>query len=164
MLPEIKKTILLEGGYVNDPNDKGGETRFGISKRNYPNVDILNLREEEAAQIYERDYWGAMKCDQMPKCPLRWKLFDCGVNCGQRTAAKFLQMSFGLIPDGIIGMDTLNTAKLVMADRTRHDQVLNEFMRILVAHYEAIVQHDPAQNKFLNGWLKRARIEGEEFA
>ncbi len=46
-----------EGGYVNDGNDPGGETNFGISKRAYPNLDIKNLTKDEAKQIYYRDYW-----------------------------------------------------------------------------------------------------------
>ncbi|MBI5843910.1 MAG: hypothetical protein HZB23_04475 [Deltaproteobacteria bacterium] len=45
-----------EGGYVNDPADPGGETRFGISRRAYPNEDIKALTRERAAEIYYRDY------------------------------------------------------------------------------------------------------------
>ena len=48
--------IEREGGYVNDPDDPGGETKFGISKRAYPHLDIKNLTEEHAADIYYNDY------------------------------------------------------------------------------------------------------------
>lgn len=70
-----------EGGYVNDPQDPGGETRWGISKRAYPNLDIKSLTLDEAKAIYRRDYWDAMGCDA-----LSWEMalisFDCAVNQG----------------------------------------------------------------------------------
>lgn len=70
-----------EGGYVNDPRDPGGETKFGISKRAYPNEDIANLTLERAKALYEKDYWQAIKGDSRP-----WGqalcLFDCAVNQG----------------------------------------------------------------------------------
>ena len=46
-----------EGGYVNDPADPGGETKYGISKRSYPALDIKNLTVEQATAIYLRDFW-----------------------------------------------------------------------------------------------------------
>ncbi len=70
-----------EGNYVNDPNDPGGETKFGISKRSYPNLDIRQLTLDQAKAIYERDYWRALSCDQLP-----WDIalltFDAAVNQG----------------------------------------------------------------------------------
>lgn len=70
-----------EGGYVNDPHDPGGETKFGISKRAYPNLDIKNLTLEDAKAIYKRDYWDVMGCDA-----LSWEMaliaFDAAVNQG----------------------------------------------------------------------------------
>jgi len=54
---EIIEVILEhEGGYVDDPHDRGGETKYGITKRFYPNVDIKNLRNEQAKIIYHQDY------------------------------------------------------------------------------------------------------------
>ena len=53
----IEITLHHEGGYVNDPDDLGGETNFGIAKRFYPDVDIKNLTKDEASDIYRRDYW-----------------------------------------------------------------------------------------------------------
>jgi lysozyme family protein len=70
-----------EGGYVNDPQDPGGETKYGISKRSYPNLDIAGLTLEQAQGIYYSDYWGALGLDTKP-----WNqallLFDAGVNQG----------------------------------------------------------------------------------
>jgi len=52
----LKKTLVFEGGYVNDPDDPGGETNFGISKRAYPDLDIPNITDRQVRNIYWRDY------------------------------------------------------------------------------------------------------------
>jgi len=84
-LPAFQIVIGVEGGYSNDPRDPGGETKFGISKRAYPNVDIPRLTLEQAQGIYRRDYWDACGCDTMS-----WEralcVFDMAVNQGQGAA------------------------------------------------------------------------------
>lgn len=83
--------IGLEGGYSNDPDDVGGETRFGISKRAYPNVDIKQLTLEQAKQIYYRDYWTPAGCNALiPSMALL--VFDASVNQGISAAREILQM------------------------------------------------------------------------
>lgn len=73
--------VGIEAGYVNDPRDPGGETKYGISKRSHPNEDIANLTLERAQQIYQQEYWNPLNCDGMS-----WELalitFDCCVNQG----------------------------------------------------------------------------------
>jgi len=73
--------VNAEGGYVNDPKDPGGETKYGISKRSYPQLDIANITLEQAKAIYLRDYWHELACELMP-----WEFalitFDCAVNQG----------------------------------------------------------------------------------
>ena len=71
-----------EGGYVNDSQDPGGETKFGISKRAYPNEDIKALTIERARELYLRDYWLAAGCDNVASEPLAILMFDCAVNQG----------------------------------------------------------------------------------
>lgn len=70
-----------EGGYVNDPDDPGGETKYGISKRSYPTRDIAALTLDDAKAIYLADYWTAAKCNLLgwPSCLV---VFDCAVNQG----------------------------------------------------------------------------------
>lgn len=65
----------IEGGYVNDPRDPGGETKFGISKRSYPREDIKALTRDRAITIYKRDYWDKPGCDKLPP-KLAVALFD----------------------------------------------------------------------------------------
>ncbi|MBF3951930.1 hypothetical protein ISG27_12870 [Burkholderia pseudomallei] len=101
--------VGIEAGYVNDPTDPGGETKFGISKRAYPSLDIANITVDDAKAIYARDYWQACACDRMP-WPLCLFVFDTAVNQGQPTARVMLQRSLGVAADGVIGPVTLAAA------------------------------------------------------
>jgi lysozyme family protein len=84
-------TLILkeEGGYVNHPNDPGGETKYGISKRSHPNVDIKNLTVEQAKEIYRVNYWNRISADKLPP-DLALIAFDCAVNQGVGRATQFL--------------------------------------------------------------------------
>ena len=88
----IKSVLEHEGGYVNDPDDAGGETKYGIAKRWYPSVDIKNLTKEQAKKIYHQDYWRRGKCDEVPP-QLRHIYFDMCVNFGRSGAVKVLQQA-----------------------------------------------------------------------
>lgn len=100
------KLISHEGGYVNHPNDPGGETKFGISKRAYPQVDIKALTLDAAKAIYKRDYWDRAQCDKLPP-PVAYLLFDAAVNSGIGQAIRFLQRAVGVADDGALGPMTL---------------------------------------------------------
>lgn len=79
--------VGIEGGYVNDPADPGGETRFGISKRQYPQIDIASLTLDQAKALYLRDYWSVCRCDELP-WDMALAVFDCAVNQGPGTAER----------------------------------------------------------------------------
>lgn len=96
----------IEGGYVNDPRDPGGETNFGISKRSYPGVNIATLTREDAVAIYHRDYWQASQCDKLPAL-IAVAVFDAAVNQGVGAALRLLQKAAGVAVDGQIGPQTL---------------------------------------------------------
>lgn len=102
--------VGLEGGYVNDQRDPGGETRYGISKRAYPDEDIKNLTLDRAKVLYRRDYWNACRCDELPArlAPL---VFDAAVNQGVATAIRLLQQALHITVDGRIGPQTVACAK-----------------------------------------------------
>lgn len=102
-------TIGHEGGYSNNPADPGGETKFGVSKRAYPTVDIRNLTLDQAKDIYRRDYWNPIKGDQLPE-GVDEQVFDCAVHHGVRPAILMLQNALGVTADGIIGPQTLMAA------------------------------------------------------
>lgn len=100
----------IEGGYVNDPRDPGGETNFGISKRSYPRVNMKTLTREQAIAIYKRDYWDSTGCDELPP-KVAVAVFDCAVNQGPAIAKRLLQKAAGTVADGIIGPKTLAAVK-----------------------------------------------------
>ncbi|OZI23758.1 hypothetical protein CAL26_10025 [Bordetella genomosp. 9] len=93
------RLLDAEGGYVNDPNDPGGETKFGISKRSYPNVDIKNLTRDQAKSIYLRDFWNRINADKLPD-GVAFQAFDFAVNSGIETAVRKLQRALGVADDG----------------------------------------------------------------
>ena len=98
--------VGTEGGYVNDPNDSGGETQFGISKRAYPSVDIASLTVADARAIYLRDYWTKIRGDDLP-AELALLVFDAAVNSGVSRAVRWLQAAAHVTEDGIIGPGTI---------------------------------------------------------
>lgn len=84
--------IGVEGGYTNNPADPGGETKFGISKRRYPDLDIKNLTIDQAKVLYKRDYWDEHDLDARPWCE-SLLVFDTSVNGGN--AGRWLSMYSG---------------------------------------------------------------------
>jgi len=84
--------IGFEGGYENDKDDPGGETKYGISKRAFPSLDIANITLDQAKNIYAVNYWRPMGCDNLPY-PLDICVFDCAVNQGPSRARQILAKS-----------------------------------------------------------------------
>lgn len=105
------KLLEHEGGYNFNPNDPGGETNWGISKKAYPAVDIANLTMNEAGEIYKGDYWDKLHCDSMGE-KIAFQLFDAAVNSDVNQATKWLQRAVNVEVDGILGPKTLAATKL----------------------------------------------------
>ena len=112
----FERLLGHEGGYVNNPADPGGETNFGISKRDYPGEDIKGMTLDRAKTIYRRDYWGPAGCDAVPD-GVRFDLFDFAVNSGVRTAIRALQTAVGETADGVLGPRTLQAIQSTPATR-----------------------------------------------
>ena len=139
----VAMVLRHEGGYVNDPRDPGGETRFGISKRAYPDVDILRLTEDEAKAIYKRDYWDKLRTDEIPE-PLAICLFDAAVNMGRDKAVRLLQRACGVAQDGVMGGNTIAAAN-------RLSDAVVRFSTERCIAYTGIRGFDT----FGKGWLRR---------
>lgn len=142
-------TVSEEGGYVNNPNDRGGETKYGISKKAYPDVDIKNLTLEMARDTYYKDYWIVGKCDQLPS-KLALVHFDATVNHGPYNAARILQRAVGAKDDGVIGPNTLNKVRLM-----NQEELVLEYLAERVKFYNVIVNNNSSQKVFYDGWIKR---------
>jgi lysozyme family protein len=150
---ELAIPIVLrhEGGYVNDPNDAGGETNFGISKRSYPDVDIKNLTVADASAIYFRDWWTKYNYGAIIPQAVASKVFDTSVNLGPSRAHKMLQEAAGATADGVLGPATLAVVNM-MNSLT----ILFTFQNLQASYYRNLVLVDPTLQKFLAGWIARA--------
>jgi lysozyme family protein len=118
-----------EGGYDNDPDDPGGETKYGIDHRSHPNVDIKNLTKDGAQQIYWESYWVKYGCEDLPP-KLGEVVFNACVNCGAGRAQKLVDQS---------GPDA------------------SAFVAAQDSFYHRLAAAKPALRKFLRGWLNRTR-------
>ena len=147
----IEQVLAHEGGYVNDPKDLGGETKYGITKRFYPELNIKELTIEKAAEIYKKDYWDRNKVESLPQN--LWHIyFDMCVNMGKRTAVKVLQRAAvnrgrNIDVDGGLGPATIGALKGVEIDRVRAYRV---------KFYVDLITAKPEQEKFFLGWFRRA--------
>jgi len=112
--------------YENDKDDPGGATKFGIDQRSHPNVDIKNLTEDKATEIYWNE-WLKDGCDHLPS-PLDWLYFDAAVNCGIGRAQSFLNASG--------------------RDPKKYQDARRGF-------YNRLAEQKPTLKKFLKGWLAR---------
>jgi lysozyme family protein len=143
------RVISHEGGYVNNPADPGGETKFGISKRSYPNVDIANLSLEQAREIYRLDFWEEIDGDNL-SFPLAYQLFDFAVNSGISTAIRYLQRSLGVADDGHWGPHS-RTAM----DEFIHLRGQNDLLMYLIAERQLFQTRLKAWKDFGRGWAVR---------
>ena len=132
----------VEGGWARDPHDPGGETKFGISKRAYPALDIASLTIDQAKAIFRRDYWTPHGCAAMP-WPWALAVFDGEVNQGGVVA--LAQDALGVAKDGVAGQATLRAMGLAPPDRFR------AFLALRAMRYAAA--NDFA--RFGRGWLAR---------
>ena len=147
----IEVVLQHEGGYVNDPDDMGGETKYGITKRFYPDVDIKNLTIEQATNIYRKDYWDKNRVETLPQ-ELWHIFFDMCVNMGRGTAVKILQRAAngkgrGIDVDGGMGPATIKALKGVEVERVRAYRV---------KYYADLVTRKPDLEKFYFGWFRRS--------
>jgi len=143
----IAVEIILkhEGGYVNHPEDPGGETNFGISKRAYPDVDIANLTKEDATAIYKADYWDRICGDDLPFA-VGIVVVDYAVNSGVSRASKALQLAVGATPDGVVGPMTVEAV-------TAHSEkdVVQKVTHLRQQFVRGLLTYET----FKNGWERR---------
>jgi lysozyme family protein len=142
----VAMVLKLEGGYSNDPHDAGGETNWGITKREATDYGYSgSMRElplQLAKAIYLKDYWQQCRCDELTP-PLDILVFDCAVNQGPGMAIKLLQRSLGVPDDGIIGPLTLQASKRADASKSYLTERAIRYMTT------------PGFDRYGKGWLNR---------
>lgn len=142
-----------EGGYVNDPKDPGGETKYGISKRAYPHLNIRDLTKQQAGEIYRKDYWNKVRGDSIPPA-VAIVAFDIAVNMGVSVAIKMLQGAVDETQDGIFGNRTLAGANNYASAYIVERMTIARIMR-----YTSLSTF----GRFGTGWVRRS-IETLVFA
>lgn len=149
----IGKTLLKEGGakYTETVGDRGGATKYGISQAAYPNLNIRELTEQQARDIYKRDYWDRVCGDRISDQVVAESIFDFAVNAGPRTSSRITQLALGVDPDGIVGQQTISHINTIATK-----EFLTAFALAKVAYYASICNKDKSQSKFLLGWINRA--------
>lgn len=153
----IPPLLHHEGGYVNDPDDCGGATKFGICRRSYPKLDIASLTLDDARAIYERDFWKPLLLDHVHSQAVATKLLDTAVLIGKTRAVEFLQRSVQEAGGGIVLVDGKMGEKTLMAiNMSSSGLLLASYRRLLATYYENLATQIPGNRKFLKGWLLRA--------
>lgn len=169
----IDMILQHEGGFVNDPDDKGGFTYRGITRKNFPNwegwqivdtnLPLKNgqiIKNEELEQyvreFYYDNFYHLMKIDEIDNMLISGHLLCHGVNAGIKNSVKILQKSINTIcndnisVDGIIGKITLN-----YANSNVQEEIANEMIVKRKEYYTNLAKRNPSQQKFLKGWINR---------
>lgn len=169
-----KITGRNEGGYANDPDDRGGETYAGISRVNWPNwggwllidrikkefgksTSMINKRaavdqglQKQISNFYRINFWNVNKLDLIADQQLANSVYDFGVNSGTARAAKYLQDVAGTTQDGIVG-----NATLTAINKMDPEKALTAYNRKREDYYRSIAVG--SQAKFLKSWLSRLK-------
>lgn len=155
---EILKPFILsfEGGFVNDPNDRGGATNKGVTIATYRHVfgkdktvaDLKNITDKEWDMVYRSQYWYQMRADDIADQSIANLMVDFAWTSGVARASKYLQRAVGAKQDGIVGAKTLHAVNATDPKalfKTLHTQ--------REAYIRSIAKG--TQRKFLRGWLRR---------
>lgn len=159
----VDLTIKAEGGYVNDPADRGGATKYGITqsvaRANGYSGDMRDLPLQTAKDIYKREYAIKPGFADFPS-EVAAELFDTGVNMGTSTATKFLQRAVNVLAGSAIAMDgkmgpaTRGAVNNYLTSRGNAIENLVKMMECFQGErYAEIVEKNPTQRKFINGWI-----------
>ncbi len=170
----IGKVIEIEGGYVNDPSDSGGETKFGITKvvaRGFGYQGLMkDMPYQTAVDIYEARYWKPLQLDVVLKLAptVAEELFDTGVNMGIERAGIFLQrclnaLSIGvdnLVVDGKIGQKSMEILSAFLNQRgPAGEKVLLKMLNCLQGEfYITLTERRVKDKKFIYGWISNRII------
>lgn len=178
MLTEVRKTLVIEGGFVNNVNDSGGATFAGLSlsymllagDRDHNGtldfdlnhdgkvdaIDVKKLTIDAVAEELTNEFYYKLNLPELKSLRLRWKIFDIAVNCGKITAAKMLQRAIGVPDDGVIGVYTRQKANLIIQSSVGETYTLVKLSNQQVKHYVECLKKNVKNFTFIDGWLTRA--------
>lgn len=156
--------IFDEGGYVNDKDDPGGPTKWGITLKTYSRYlkrpatieELVAMPVEHAKEIYITEYWNPLSLHSLDKIVLAVCIFNSGVLYGTGTAALMTQRALNNLGasvkvDGLLGLQTMKILNVI-----REDDFLKMFHRLLLERIETLIFNNPKLEKFRRGWTIRA--------
>ena len=175
----LEATLRYEGGYSNHPNDPGGETWQGITRRDHPTWPGWQLVDQAratgtlsrlaadprmrdlVAALYRSLYWDAIGLDRIASGAVAAKLFDLAVNVGPGKAATLLQRAINYIlpvPQEVIEDGSLGRCTVLAANAIRPDLLLMALAGEQYLHYRGLVESEKTTRfeVFAGGWLRRA--------
>jgi len=166
----INEIIRVEGGYVNDPSDSGGETNYGITEavaRSFGYTgEMRDMPRQVAFDIYSGKYWDSVRGNGLAALSERVaeEVVDTGVNMGVKRAGKFLQRSLNvlndrekyykdIVVDGVIGPGTVSALEICIFKRG--DETLVKILNCLQgAFYVELAERREKDERFISGWFK----------
>ena len=147
----ISFVLKMEGGETAelDPNDPGGLTKYGISQKAYPNLNIKDLTLEQAKDIYYKDYWLPCSCDELPTI-YAISVFDTAVNQGVGKSKRLLQISLNMDEvDGVIGPKTIAASWKAPVSK------MKKYLAVRLADYAKIMSDNPKLLCYAVNWSYR---------
>lgn len=183
----LERSLINEGFYSNHPNDKGGETCCGISRKFFPlwkgwdiidnikktgripNKNDFPVLKDHIFSFYMDNFWNKLMCDKIMSVSIAEKLFDMSINIGIKQAVMFLQRGLNLLNrdgrawpvltvDGIMGVSTLSCLNLCVKDKSDESCLLDILRVQQGSYYINLVLGSPEQKVFIRGWIKRSMI------
>jgi lysozyme family protein len=157
------KLLSFEGGYVNNPVDRGGPTKFGVILSTWKeygydldkdgDIDIDDLKQittADARNIAKKIFWDYFKADQIRNQSIAELIVDWGYNSGRTTVARRIQRILGLPLDGLVGPQTLKAINQV-----NQEKFFNAIKKDRKDFIDYLVRIDPEQKIFYQGWMNR---------
>jgi lysozyme family protein len=169
----IPHVLRHEGGWVDDPDDPGGATNYGISLRfakgegldfdgdgDVDADDVRGLTQAQAGEVYRERFWERHGYEQIADQRIAAKVFDTCVNVGPIRAHRFLQRALCAVgcpvaTDGVLGPKTI-----AATNRAEPATLVVELIREQANFYRTLAELKPRLAKFLGGWMRRARWDG----
>lgn len=156
--------ISKEGGYVENPGDRGGATKYGISSKfiqanDLKIKDVKDLSLADAKQIYRVFFWNPLCIERFSDTMIKLFVFDSAVNCGKSKSVDFLQTCINSLThiavDGVIGNETISTCNNLTANFYLKKILKKLLISSRLAYYMHIVNNNESQRVFLRGWINR---------
>jgi lysozyme family protein len=158
----MQRLLADEGGYVDNPDDAGGPTKFGISQRDYRELNIKNLTAATATAIYWSDWWLRFRFGRLTRGPvtdpLAGKVFDLAVDMGAEEAVRCLQYALRAVGvklakyDGLLGDETSHAANSC----SNREALMAALRSEAAGYYRELAALEKRDAEFIKGWLDRA--------